>query len=149
MRPSKYFYDKPLPKYLDSRTVLIYRPHPVLVARSANDVSFRASPVIKRSSKDDFWQLRCRWSQGLILHQAFIDSARAAILLPMGKSSHISFSSPHPKKKNLGQKLRKKGLLHKLSISTCPLQISAKLIVRNLKEFSYLLFLTVIGYISM
>jgi hypothetical protein len=29
MRPSKYFYDKPLPKYLDSKTVLIYRPHPV------------------------------------------------------------------------------------------------------------------------
>jgi hypothetical protein len=29
MRPSKYFYDKPLPKYLDLKTVLIYRPHPV------------------------------------------------------------------------------------------------------------------------
>ncbi len=29
MRPSKYFYDKPLPKYLDSKTVLIYPPHPV------------------------------------------------------------------------------------------------------------------------
>jgi hypothetical protein len=29
MRPSKYFYDKPLPKILDSKTVLIYRPHPV------------------------------------------------------------------------------------------------------------------------
>ncbi len=29
MRPSKYFYDKPLPKYLDPKTVLIYRPHPV------------------------------------------------------------------------------------------------------------------------
>ncbi len=29
MRPSKYFYDKPLPKYLDSKTVLIYHPHPV------------------------------------------------------------------------------------------------------------------------
>jgi hypothetical protein len=29
MRPAKYFYDKPLPKYLDSKTVLIYRPHPV------------------------------------------------------------------------------------------------------------------------
>jgi hypothetical protein len=29
MRPAKYFYDKPLPKYLDSQTVLIYRPHPV------------------------------------------------------------------------------------------------------------------------
>ena len=32
-----------------------------------------------------------RWSQGLILHQAFIDSARAAILLPMGKMvQHIN-----------------------------------------------------------
>jgi hypothetical protein len=29
MRPSKYFYDKLLPKYLDSKTVIIYRPHPV------------------------------------------------------------------------------------------------------------------------
>ncbi len=29
MRPAKYFYDKPLPKYLDPKTVLIYRPHPV------------------------------------------------------------------------------------------------------------------------
>jgi hypothetical protein len=26
---SKYFYDKPLPKCLDPKTVLIYRPHPV------------------------------------------------------------------------------------------------------------------------
>jgi hypothetical protein len=31
MRPSKYFYDKPLPKYLDPKTVLIYRPPPVYV----------------------------------------------------------------------------------------------------------------------
>jgi len=29
MRPAKYFYDKPLTKYLDPKTVLIYRPHPV------------------------------------------------------------------------------------------------------------------------
>ncbi len=29
MRLTKYFYDKPLTKYLDSKTVLIYRPHPV------------------------------------------------------------------------------------------------------------------------
>ncbi len=29
MRPAKYFYDKPLPKYIDPKTVLIYRPHPV------------------------------------------------------------------------------------------------------------------------
>jgi hypothetical protein len=29
MRPAKFFYDKPLPKYLDPKTVLIYRPHPV------------------------------------------------------------------------------------------------------------------------
>jgi hypothetical protein len=31
MRPPKYFYDKPLPKYLDPKTVLIYCPHPVSV----------------------------------------------------------------------------------------------------------------------
>ncbi len=31
MRPAKYFYDNPLPKYLDPKTVLIYRPHPVCV----------------------------------------------------------------------------------------------------------------------
>jgi hypothetical protein len=30
MRPAKYFYDNPLPKYLDPKTVLIYRPHPVV-----------------------------------------------------------------------------------------------------------------------
>jgi hypothetical protein len=29
MRPSKYFNDKPLPKYLEPKTVLIYHPHPV------------------------------------------------------------------------------------------------------------------------
>jgi hypothetical protein len=29
MRPAKYFYDNPLPKYLDPKTVVIYRPHPV------------------------------------------------------------------------------------------------------------------------
>jgi hypothetical protein len=29
MRPSKYFYDKPLPKHLEPKTVLIYLPHPV------------------------------------------------------------------------------------------------------------------------
>ncbi len=29
MRPAKYFYDKLLPMYLDLKTVLIYRPHPV------------------------------------------------------------------------------------------------------------------------
>ncbi len=29
MRPAKYFYDNPLPKYLDPKTVLIYLPHPV------------------------------------------------------------------------------------------------------------------------
>ncbi len=29
MRPAKYFYGKPLPKYLDPKTVLIYLPHPV------------------------------------------------------------------------------------------------------------------------
>jgi hypothetical protein len=30
MRPAKYFYDKPLPIYLDPKTVLNYLPHPVL-----------------------------------------------------------------------------------------------------------------------
>jgi hypothetical protein len=29
MRPANYFYDNPLPKYLDPKTVLIYRTHPV------------------------------------------------------------------------------------------------------------------------
>ncbi len=29
MRAGKYFYDKPLPKNLDPKTVLIYFPHPV------------------------------------------------------------------------------------------------------------------------
>jgi hypothetical protein len=30
MRPAKYFYDNPLPNNLDPKTVLIYRPHPVV-----------------------------------------------------------------------------------------------------------------------
>jgi hypothetical protein len=34
MRPAKYFYDKPLPKYLDPKIVLIYRPHPVVKTAS-------------------------------------------------------------------------------------------------------------------
>ncbi len=38
MRPEKYFYGKPLPKYLDPKTVLIYRPHPV--QRQQNIVAF-------------------------------------------------------------------------------------------------------------
>ncbi len=29
MRPAKYFYGKPLPEYLDPKTGLTYRPHPV------------------------------------------------------------------------------------------------------------------------
>jgi hypothetical protein len=29
MRPAKYFYDKPLPKNIDAKTVLIYFPRPV------------------------------------------------------------------------------------------------------------------------
>jgi hypothetical protein len=29
IRPAKYFHDKPLPKYIDLKTLLIYRPHPV------------------------------------------------------------------------------------------------------------------------
>jgi hypothetical protein len=33
MRPAKYFYGKPLPKYLDPKTILIYRPDPVLYYR--------------------------------------------------------------------------------------------------------------------
>ncbi len=36
MRPAKYFYDNPVPKYLDPKTVLIYRPHPVLYAPEAH-----------------------------------------------------------------------------------------------------------------
>jgi hypothetical protein len=31
MRPAKYLYYKPLPKYLDPKNVLIYLPHPVQV----------------------------------------------------------------------------------------------------------------------
>ena len=32
------------------------------------------------------WKWCFRWSQGLIFHQAVVDCARAAILLPMGRS---------------------------------------------------------------
>ena len=36
IRPAKYSYDNPLPKFLDPKTVLIYRPHPVcLVSQTA------------------------------------------------------------------------------------------------------------------
>jgi hypothetical protein len=34
MRPAKYFYEKPLPKYIDPKTVLIYRQHPVCCHRN-------------------------------------------------------------------------------------------------------------------
>jgi hypothetical protein len=37
MRPAKYFYDKPLHKYLDPKTVLIYRPHPVCLKIRAQE----------------------------------------------------------------------------------------------------------------
>jgi hypothetical protein len=38
MRPAKYFYDNPLLKYLDPKSVLIYRPHPVYITQWANTV---------------------------------------------------------------------------------------------------------------
>ncbi len=40
MRPAKYFYDKPLSKYLDPKTVLIYRPHPVYSLTNAFNKNF-------------------------------------------------------------------------------------------------------------
>ncbi len=41
MRPAKYFYDNPLPKYLDPKTVLIYRPHPVCCTGPPGNVGQR------------------------------------------------------------------------------------------------------------
>jgi hypothetical protein len=42
MRPAKYFYDKPLPKYLDPKTVLIYRRHPVYSQYNCRDMAQEA-----------------------------------------------------------------------------------------------------------
>jgi hypothetical protein len=39
MRPAKYFYDNPLPKYLDPKTVLIYRPHPVYADWTCQEIN--------------------------------------------------------------------------------------------------------------
>ncbi len=47
MRPAKYFYDKPLTKYLDSKTVLIYRPHPVCVNGGGDEGVICAHHILK------------------------------------------------------------------------------------------------------
>jgi hypothetical protein len=51
MRPAKYFYDKPLTKYLDSKTVLIYCPHPVdelLVLQGHWTVFIHVHPMVRQ-----------------------------------------------------------------------------------------------------
>ncbi len=45
MRPAKYFYDKPLPKHLDPKTVLIYRPHPVYYPMRCSGCFFFVFPA--------------------------------------------------------------------------------------------------------
>ncbi len=67
MRPAKYFYDKPLTKYLDSKTVLIYRPHPVLVQYSTVVHLFRVVFKIQIVSQKwffsfDFYEFFCTFS---------------------------------------------------------------------------------------
>ncbi len=51
MRPAKYFYDEPLPKYLDPKTVLIYRPHPVVQFSSAKRKGGGSYPPILFKTK--------------------------------------------------------------------------------------------------
>jgi hypothetical protein len=50
MRPAKYFYDNPLPNYLDPKTVLIYRPHPVCPRQLSVESAARDSPAKYRQS---------------------------------------------------------------------------------------------------
>jgi hypothetical protein len=47
MRPAKYFYDNPLPNYLDPKTVLIYRPHPVVAILKVTDENSRIRSRIR------------------------------------------------------------------------------------------------------
>jgi hypothetical protein len=47
MRPAKYFYDKPFPKYLDPKTVLIYCTN---IARTANVRTRHFTPYVYRLS---------------------------------------------------------------------------------------------------
>jgi hypothetical protein len=49
MRPAKNFYDKPLPKYLDPKTVLIYRPHPVQKVMQFNIQTKAFIPLLRLS----------------------------------------------------------------------------------------------------
>jgi hypothetical protein len=53
MKPAKYFYDKPLPKYLDPKTVLIYLLHPV-GSLSSNNSSVEHRICSKLKGKEDF-----------------------------------------------------------------------------------------------
>ncbi len=68
MRPSKYFYDEPLPKYLDLKTVLIYRPHPVCLALMDADLELNMAthPRLHDSTTvypalDEFWSTIDMW----------------------------------------------------------------------------------------
>ncbi len=49
------FCDQPLPKYLDSKTVLIYCPHPVCTERTVNHIENRGKHKLRREFKSENW----------------------------------------------------------------------------------------------
>ena len=57
-----------------------YPPRMFAIQESCQNLTF-----ILQSPKYTFYHFP-RWSQGLIFHQALVDCARAAILLPLGNS---------------------------------------------------------------
>ncbi len=57
-RDAQLFYDKPLPKYLDPKTVLIYRPHPVLHPTYAEREGALSSSIVLHSCLPDAYKQR-------------------------------------------------------------------------------------------
>ncbi len=61
MRPAKYFYDKPLPKYIDEITVLIYRPHPVFFS-SRDGWQYNGDPLRLPAMQFDAYKVKKTFS---------------------------------------------------------------------------------------
>jgi hypothetical protein len=75
MRNAKYFYEKPLPKYLDTKTVLVYCPHPVNVTskRNKQEIFFFKFSVDVLKVTDQNSRIRIRIRIRIYPHQNFMD----------------------------------------------------------------------------
>ncbi len=86
MRPSKYFYNKPLPKYLDPKTVLIYRPHPV---RCTCGCSLTAAvPQLEHLRHDRQVQSAVVEASFLLLVGVVVEGGRQAVWYIVPHSTH-------------------------------------------------------------